>query len=223
MKKLNLSNVTAIAALLIASGTAVAGPSATLQVKGTITPAACTPTLSNAGIVDFGVTSVGEFTADSDFRLTSKAVNLTVTCTAPTKLKFALTDNRDGTVPDLDVYPSHVTALSDSALGLGETTDSKKIGAYGMAISESDVTIDGSTNIGAGLCSDLNGNWNKLGTGAFIFKNEDLAFCTIDGVTMAYEEASIDFMVNVVLSKEMKSISEIQNLDGNATLNFEYF
>jgi type 1 fimbria pilin len=220
MKKLNLSNVTAIAALLIASGTAVAGPSATLQVKGTITPAACTPTLSNAGIVDFGVTSVGEFTADSDLVVTSKAVNLTVTCTAPTKLKFTLTDNRDGTVADLDVYPSHSIARSDSALGLGETTDSKKIGAYGMATS--DVTIDGSTT-DTGLCNKINGNWTRMGTGAYIFKNEDLAFCTTNDVNIAYEEASIDFMVSVVLSKEMKSISEIQNLDGNATLNFEYF
>lgn len=222
MKKLNLLNVTAIAALLIASGVAVAGPSATLQVKGTITPAACTPTLSNGGIVDFGVTSVSDFTEGSDLELTSKAVNLTVTCTAPTKLKFALTDNRDGTVANLDIYPSHSGTVSDAAIGLGETTDDKKIGAYGMATSV--VTIDGSTT-GTALCNKIaeGADWSTLGNGAYIYKNEDMAFCTLTDGAIAYEEASMDFMVNVVLSKEMKSISEIQNLDGNATLNFEYF
>ena len=43
-----------IAALLASAGHAVAGSSVDMAVKGIVTPSACTPELSNGGVVDLG-------------------------------------------------------------------------------------------------------------------------------------------------------------------------
>ena len=56
---------TLLAAILAMSATSAiaANPSAVLKVKGTLTNAACTPTLSNGGVVDYGIINLGMLSA----------------------------------------------------------------------------------------------------------------------------------------------------------------
>lgn len=219
MKYANMFKITTAAAMLVMAGNSVAaGPTATLQVKGSITPAACTPTLSNGGIIDVGATSTSEF-GSTKFSLPSKLVQLTVSCTAPTKLSFSATDNRSTS------FVAGIGGYGNGAdFGLGTTTDEKKIGGY--TIYPKTATIDG--NAADILSSDNLSSWNKFvgvmgskGTSGAEDVNISVG-ATSTGVPAAFTDMTMDLSVETFLSNEMKSITELQNIDGNATLNFEY-
>jgi type 1 fimbria pilin len=222
MKRTNISKNMAIAALLVAAGNAVAaGPTATLQVKGTITPAACTPTFANGGIVDFGATSTSEFTSGANKFLSGKDLGLTITCTGATKMTFTVTDNRADSAVHLTQYGEKFT------LGLGKTTDGKSIGGY--AITYNTLVVDGEAG-GTVIWRKSSGDWgtsdssNAFWIGGNAGPSDTLSFAKAgESVPTSFEQASINVRISDLgLSKEMKNITEVQNLDGNATLNFSY-
>jgi type 1 fimbria pilin len=217
MKYISISNLSAVAALLMTAGSALAaGPTATLQVKGTITPAACTPVLANGGIVDFGATSTSEFTSGSKLMLTGKNVSLNVTCTAPTKVSFSVTDNREDSVVDVG---------GASAMGMGRTTDNKKIGDYLIEINTvlaDDVAADAITSADKITWAKFydTSRLDKLSSGGSDSNVSVAAAGTV--VPVAFENMSMNLKITPFLNSEMSSVTEVQQLDGNATLNFEY-
>lgn len=221
MKKANIFKLTSMAALLVAmSDSVLAGPTANLQVKGTITPAACTPTLGNGGIVDFGVTSSSEL-AKGSLKLKYKVVQLSVTCTAPTKISFTVTDNRQ------DSVVLGLTGYNNSNLGLGKTTDQKNIGAFQICPGGA-ATVDG--NAASPVFSNDLVTWaaspgvtciDTFGTeGAD--RNVSVALNSDKRTPVAFTEMTMDLGIMPFISDTMKDITEVQNLDGNATLNFDY-
>jgi hypothetical protein len=217
MKSISISNLSAVAALLLTAGSALAaGPTATLQVKGTITPAACTPVLANGGIVDFGATSTSEFTPGRT-QVLIKEIALNVTCTAPTKLSFNVMDNRED---------SFVNQSSRSVMGLGKTTDNKKIGEYLIRINTvvaDDVTADvisSGDQITWKNFPQNDSTVDRLSTGGADSNVTVAAAGTL--VPVAFENMSMNFNLLTYLTPEMASITEVQQLDGNATLNFNY-
>jgi type 1 fimbria pilin len=221
MKKTNISKNMAIVALLVAAGNAVAaGPTATLQVKGTITPAACTPTLANGGIVDYGSTSSSEITSGANLRLANKDIGINITCTGATKMMFSVTDNRS----DSAVLVTQYTAKS--TLGLGKTTDDKSIGGY--AITYNTLMVDGEA--GTVIGSDDSVNWERSDSSMAFWVNGNAGPAGMtsfakagESVPTAFENVTLNLRISdLALSKEMKDITEVQNLDGNATLNFSY-
>jgi hypothetical protein len=217
MKSISISNLSAVAALLLTAGSALAaGPTATLQVKGTITPAACTPVLANGGIVDFGATSTSEFTPGRT-QVLFKDIALNVTCTAPTKLSFSVADNRED---------SFVDQSSASARGLGKTTDDKKIGEYFIRINTvvaDDVTADVISSGNQITWTTFGQNdWriDRLSSGASDSNITVAAAGTV--VPVAFENMSMNLNIMTYLTPEMANITEVQQLDGNSTLNFDY-
>lgn len=222
MKQTSIFKNIAITALLVAAGNAVAaGPTATLQVKGTITPAACTPTIANGGIVDMGATSSSQITGDS-LLLEQKYISIDIACSAPTKLTFNITDNRaDSVVPGLSEFSAR------SILGLGKTSDNKPIGSY--AIGLQDAVIDGESGDTLGSV-DQGATWKKVpNTDVFWINNNSgtadyVTFAAAGSTTpIAFEHVTASLRISrTALSGEMKNITEVENLDGNATLNFDY-
>jgi type 1 fimbria pilin len=217
MKYISISNLSAVAALLLTAGSALAaGPTATLQVKGTITPAACTPVLANGGIIDFGATSTSEFTPGRTQVLT-KEISLNVTCTAPTKVSFSVMDNRED---------SFVNQSSVAVMGLGKTTDGKKIGEYYIKLNTA-VADDVAADV---ISSGDQINWKTFVQGTAVVdrlssggsdSNITVAAAGTQ-VPVAFENMSMNLDLLTYLTPEMGSITEVQQLDGNATLNFDY-
>lgn len=111
------------ALLLAGAGNAVAASSIDLAVKGTITPSACTPTLANGGVVDYGKISAKDLKVDSHTRLPSQKLQMTVDCEAATLFALAAKDNREGTESSLDYYN----------FGLGLINGSEKLGYLELA------------------------------------------------------------------------------------------
>ncbi|CZZ97653.1 protein YhcF [Enterobacter hormaechei] len=89
MKKVLLAT-----ALSLCVASAFAADTAVLQVKGKLTNAACTPQLSNGGVVDYGTIHLGELSATAVNQLGDKDINLTITCGAPTQVGWVVNDDR---------------------------------------------------------------------------------------------------------------------------------
>lgn len=116
----NIRNLLASAVILAGAGQAVAASSVDLNVKGSITPNACIPSLSNGGAVDYGKLSAKALNVDKNTRLPLEFIQLRVACDAATLFALQGHDNRGGSAP-----PSH-----DGNYGLGLINGDEKLGSY---------------------------------------------------------------------------------------------
>lgn len=114
-----------ITALLASAGNAVAASSVDLSVKGTITPSACTPTLTNGGVADFGKLAAKDLRPDWPTYLPYQAMQMSVTCDAATLFAIASKDNREGSESISDYYN----------FGLGLINGSEKLGYLAVGVS----------------------------------------------------------------------------------------
>ncbi|ARB26343.1 DUF1120 domain-containing protein [Pseudomonas tolaasii] len=81
--------------LLIAHGTlALAASSVDLSVKGAITPSACTPSLSNGGLVDYGKISAQDLDPTGVTELPRTLFKLAVNCEGSSLFALDAQDNR---------------------------------------------------------------------------------------------------------------------------------
>lgn len=107
--------ITAIALISIAPY-ALAASSTDLSVTGTITPEACTPSLSNGGVVDHGKISAKDLNPSTATAIGSHPMQLAVNCDAPTTFALTPIDNNPGTASNRDWYGF---GLSDAGEKLG--------------------------------------------------------------------------------------------------------
>lgn len=127
MKKLR--SLVAVVVALAGVGQTIAASSVDLSVKGTITPSACTPLLSNGGIVDHGKVSAKDLIGTFN-PLPPETLKLKVDCVASTLFAIKSTDNRQGTSADSEAGGGGL-----STFGIGLTHDGKKIGWYTLKLS----------------------------------------------------------------------------------------
>lgn len=145
MKLLRNNNEKVILASLIAlaSASAFAEPTAVLKVHGTLTNAACTPSIGNGGVIDYGYIRLGELSALENNNLGQKQVPVTITCSSPTKVGFTILDNRSDSNARLpvDIGKNLNQSVKYYTYGVGTTSEGVNIGDYGMWMT--DVTADG--------------------------------------------------------------------------------
>ena len=121
-----------LAPLIFFNPLSLAGSSVELSVDGLITPMACTPTLSAAGLVDFGKISQQDLNLTTGTRLPLKSLNLTVTCNGAARYALRMRDNRDGT--------AHVN--SEIYYGLGLDGSGNKVGVYSVKFDPKQTVAD---------------------------------------------------------------------------------
>ncbi|WP_339468571.1 DUF1120 domain-containing protein [Pseudomonas sp. EL_65y_Pfl1_R83] len=123
---MNKSLHTLIAALLLsAASQAVAASSVDLSVRGLITPSACEPTLSNGGVYDLGKIAAKDLNPDQPSFFPYHALQMTVTCDAPTLMGLQSQDNRAG---------SHFQNDETYEFGLGLINGDEKLGALSLRL-----------------------------------------------------------------------------------------
>ena len=114
-----------VGALLITHGTlALAASAVDLSVKGAITPSACTPSLSEGGVVDYGKISAKDLKVDQQTFLDSQTVQFTVTCDAATLMAMEAKDNREGSDANND----------EMEFGLGLINGTEKLGGMELRL-----------------------------------------------------------------------------------------
>ena len=75
-------------AVLATSATAALADSVDVRVIGTIVPAACTPTLSGGGTVDYGTIKAQSLNATGYTTLAEKQLDFAINCDSPTKVSI---------------------------------------------------------------------------------------------------------------------------------------
>ncbi|WP_202304986.1 DUF1120 domain-containing protein [Dryocola clanedunensis] len=136
--------VCALAVLAATATSVMAAESVDVKVTGTITPSACTPTLSGGGTVDYGTIKSTSLSADSYTVLAMKSLDFGVSCDAPVKISLKAVNNRQNTTAGAEeaaggAANSPVAIMGRSTfpvVGLG-MEDDHKIGGYAMTIGSS--------------------------------------------------------------------------------------
>lgn len=84
-----------------------------LTVTGTITPAACMPSLSNGGVVDHGKILAKDLNLTTPTNLPAEVLQLTVSCDAPTTFALKAIDNKPGTASNTDWFGIGMTEAGE--------------------------------------------------------------------------------------------------------------
>lgn len=204
-KKLNL-----IAASLLMAGAsnAFAALSAELTVTGLITPSACTPELSNGGVVDHGKISVKDL---ADYtKLEKVTLQLKVDCAASTFFALKSTDNREGT------GTGRYQGLA-GFYGLGLSTDNQKLGNYELKMEN--VVADGTERL---LIESVNGHTWFYASPESIWQPGWMRSVSAPGyIPAAVQNLQTDLVVETAIKKPTMTTDEIR-LDGSATLDVVY-
>ncbi|KFK93539.1 MULTISPECIES: DUF1120 domain-containing protein [unclassified Serratia (in: enterobacteria)] len=141
--------VCALAVLATTSLPVLAG-SIDVRVIGTIDPAACTPTLSGGGTVDYGTIKPTALTTDAFTVLPEKQLDFAINCDAPAKVAITAHSQRgasavktDGTLTEIASIPGIFGSTGSTAtVGLG-LDGTKGIGGYAIRLAAGTMTADG--------------------------------------------------------------------------------
>lgn len=227
MKKLLVA--TAVAMTLSAAAHA-ADSTAVLKLTGTLTNEPCMPSLSGGGTVDFGTKNIDELSATETNQLGSKDLTLTIVCAAPTKMGWAITDNRSDTKKSMSVkggWQADESAFGSNVLfGVGKTAGGVNMGAYSVSMDTTNSTADGvikpviyGTDVG------------EDGTQWLLFDDFDFAnsggsqvYTVSDGASpIAFTTAVFPLRISLAVQPtDTLAISEETPIDGQATLTMYY-
>lgn len=193
-------------ALISAAPYALAASSVNLTVKGTITPVACTPSLSNEGKIDIGKYSSSDLNLEEATEVGRNPLQLTVACDG--KILFALNaiDNQKG------------TTYSATGFGVGLTPNNEKLGAVFPKILS--VVADGQV-VGSIESSDSGANW----VATEWIKPDTLLAVSATGLTTPIEaqELSMDLEIwTYIAPAETLTLTDEIPLDGHATFEMKY-
>jgi hypothetical protein len=221
-----------ILASLIATATcsSYAANTATLNVNGTLTMGACTPVLSDGGVIDYGNITLGDLSATEDNQMGSRDVTLEINCESPVKVGFTSIDNRPNTKVPMDVVFANGNKAGKSYTGyingLGTTAEGAKIGAYGVKVKYDQALADG---VSAQMIYEqsLSGSWTVItdaGAGVY-FQEANIRTMTvgIDGIPVAFTTATIPLEVAMAIAPtDTLGITDEAILDGELTISMVY-
>lgn len=104
-----------------------------LTLRAHFVPAACTPQLSNGGLVDYGTLSAKDLSTVDETPLPTRTLQFSVSCDGPTRFALLMHDNRNG---------SATGGTDETAYGLDLDNSRNKIGRYYLNIDPADFTAD---------------------------------------------------------------------------------
>uniref|UniRef100_UPI0035C740EC DUF1120 domain-containing protein n=1 Tax=Serratia quinivorans TaxID=137545 RepID=UPI0035C740EC len=233
MKKTLLATLLAAGAVVCASS-AFAADSVDLKVIGTITPVACTPTLSGGGTVDYGTIKADTLKADDYTVLPEKSLDFSITCDGNAKVAVKAFSGRMGsTVGDAEAtngastIPAGITLLGKDtivqAFGLG-LDGTKKIGGYSLNFDITSAKADG-VAVDIITRAGPTDTWGKSKNGVLVSKSNFQPSWATTGtlVPVAFKTLASKLRVQAFINKASElDITKPIQLDGLATLELIY-
>ena len=104
-----------------------------LTLRAHFAPAACTPQLSNGGLVDYGTLLAKDLSATHENPLPTRPLQFSVGCDGPARFALRMHDNRDG---------SATGGTDETAYGLDRDNSQNKIGRFYVNIDPADFVAD---------------------------------------------------------------------------------
>ena len=211
--------VKVLIATLLASASpyALAASAVDLTVTGNISPAACTPNLSNNGLVDYGKFSHQDLSVDKRTQLRDKTLDLTIQCDAPMRFGLLMRDNREG------------SALVNSQIyyGLNLDNSNNKIGVYSLHFDPANTTVDAWSQVYRTDSTTGGLAWSPSNSRTIaIAARSYLGFVDVVGSTagpIAIQNLTSRVTVETVIAptRDLDLSTEVL-LDGSATLDVVY-
>ncbi|KRP62255.1 DUF1120 domain-containing protein [Pseudomonas trivialis] len=205
---MKLLNTFFVAFMMAGAGNAVAASSVDLAVKGLITPSACTPALSNNGVIEHGKISARDLKPTSPNYIGINTLNLEVNCDAAILFALRTIDNRAGS--------SNVSR----SYGLGLINDNQKLGNFWMTLENP--VADG---VAVKSLTSVDGiNWSAAGAW---FWDVGLwaAFAAKDAPTqptaIRFLTANLRVRTYIAPANDLDLSNEVP-IDGSATLEVKY-
>lgn len=188
---------------------AFAASSTDLSVTGIITPASCTPSLSDGGVVDHGKLTAKDLHLDVPTSLQAGEMSLNVQCEGPTFFTLTTVDNRAGS-----------SAINPAHHGLGIINDDQKLGSVAFGVFD---PVADSVPVQAIQSRDGGATWRAssyLGHAAFT------SFAPPGGpyTPMALQtlSARLRAFTMIVPASNLTLLDEVP-IDGQATLQLKYW
>ncbi len=225
----------ALATVLVISTTANSA-SFDLGLTGTITPAACVPSVGSPTIA-LGTVPAEMLSAETETLLPLKNITFSIVCDAPVKVGLKASDNRGGTqftpARDFTVYDSQTfnPASNYTAFGLGTDAKGNKIGLWIAALDASSLSTDTESSVDVLYSNNAGGTWwknarvyqqlyNATGVAADSIKG----FAKAGEVTpMAFTTLSGSIAVQMVIAPASTlDLSQPVSLNGSATIELVY-
>ncbi|CAK9889309.1 MULTISPECIES: DUF1120 domain-containing protein [Pseudomonas] len=189
-----------------------------VSLTGTLSPSACTPSLSANGNIDYGLLVIDDLESQGPdyYKLPEKDIAFTINCASPTVFAVKPSDNR---------FPSSSSELSFH-FGLGLHNEAP-IGYYTMRFSASTIELDGREGYPASS-RDFGQSWSGATGGYFGDTNKDSGlrhaythFPTSDPAPKPATRVSVKLFVSGFLSRQLP-INGAVHLDGSTTLEIVY-
>lgn len=142
-----------IIGLFIFSLSAQSADRVTVDVKVSLEAAACTPLLSNNGVVNFGSRPVSELSTTHYTQIGVRDISLTINCESATGIAITARDTRADSVTTgqdgegkngVKFTVTNGGYINDPTrlFGLGMTKDGKSIGSYAVLINANDIAAN---------------------------------------------------------------------------------
>ncbi|MBO0491812.1 DUF1120 domain-containing protein [Pseudomonas sp. Marseille-Q1929] len=208
------STVFGLACLLLAlTSGARAASSVDLSVAGKITPSACTPTLGEGAVIDYGKIPAKDLSADSSTWLPEITLQLRVSCAAATLFALRGNDNHAGTA-HLDEEYSY---------GMGLINGNEKVGRYMLTLRN---PMSDTAPVTTMTSTDNGQFWWSFPHGVFLVWHQLAAFGdTSSGVAAPIALVNVTADLHVAASiapANGLTLDEEVRLDGSATLDVFY-
>lgn len=203
-------NALATALLFSTSASALAASTVDLTVKGVITPSACTPGLSGAGVIDYGKISAKDLNLTTQTPLPRTTLQLTITCEGSTLFAIKGTDNRAGSGSTLNGY------------GLGLINGTQKLGGYDLTLQNA---VADSVNTKVLFSSDDGTTWSDLDDTALVPSSLAAFGDRSSGIWLpvAIEQVTSDLTVYGHIARaDSLDLSDEHPIDGSATFEVKY-
>lgn len=213
-----LINVMAAAIALGGVVPVLAASSVDVNVKGSITPAACTPALSGGGVVDHGKISRKDLNQGNvPTALPVATLRLSVECAAPTLIAIKSRDNRAGSSGEEFIGKRE-------NFGLGLVDGNKKVGWYLLK------TLNGQADgVDRPMIESYDGaSWSDATHPDLVWQVAGMRSLSesagSDAVPLPLKAMSMDVRVEtmIVRLQYLPSLGEEIPLDGSATLDVVY-
>ncbi|UII72538.1 DUF1120 domain-containing protein [Pseudomonas sp. HN11] len=199
--------------LLGTTSCVLAASSVDLSVTGSITPSACTPSLSQGGAVDYGKIAATDLNVDNPTELPTVTLQLNVNCDAPTLFALHTQDNRQGS--SNYVHPRNY--------GLGLINGDQKLGSYQIDV----FNPVADTTVSPLFSADKGATWisNPTGTyfepGAWVAFGDPSSGAPFMPKALLSVTADLPITASIAPTSGLTLIEEVP-LDGSATLEVLY-
>lgn len=225
--------------LIMALMAAPAAASDTVSIDFDVTAdaAACTPSLSNNGVVDFNSRSTGSLSPSGFTQLGTRDLTLTILCESSTAIALTARDTRAASAVSGEDDRGQAGALfainggryiseASRLFGLGLTAEKKPVGSYAVQINAAGVTAaDGDKSVSVEVAGAGNpaGPWVKsellpLPTG------QDYFYTFVQKGTLSPQPVStvsVPLQISATVANKLNS-SQVITLDGEAVISIVY-